>query len=137
MLRLPGSTNVDTIYISGMKFIPLNNKFYEVLVDGKMPLLYESTASVSEPGVSTGYGGTTNSSAASSYQSLLRDGSAYNLKLPDGFNVIPKHAFYILVDDKLEKAGNEKQLSKIFSDKKAMIKDFLKRTKPIFQNQKM
>lgn len=129
---IAGPDNVDTVYISGRKFIPLNNKFYEVLVNGKAPLLYESTASVSEPGVSTGYGGTTNSSAASSYQSLLRDGSAYNLKLPDGFNVIPKHEFYILIDGKLEKAGSEKRLSKIFPDKKEVIKDISKKNKTDF-----
>ncbi|MEO8720158.1 MAG: hypothetical protein ABI372_03580 [Ginsengibacter sp.] len=124
--------NVDTVYINDRKFIPLNNKFYEVLVGGRMPLLYESTASVSEPGVSTGYGGTTNTSATSSYQSLLRDGSAYNLKLPEGFNVIPKHEFYILTDGKLEKAGSEKRMSKVFSDKKDLIKDFVKKNKTDF-----
>lgn len=124
--------NVDTIYIAGRKFIPLNKKFYEVLVGGKKPLLYESTASVTEPGASTGYGTTSSISATTSYQSLLRDGSAYNLKLPDGYKVIPKHALYILADDKLEKAGSEKQLSKIFPDKKAMIKDFSKKNNTDF-----
>lgn len=124
--------NVDTIYIADRKFIPLNRKFYEVLVGGKMPLLYESTASVTEPGASTGYGTTSNISATTSYQSLVRDGSVYNLNLPDGYKVIPKHALYILADDKLEKAGNEKQLSKIFPDKKEMIKDISKKSKTDF-----
>ena len=126
--------NVDTVYIAGRKFIPLNNQFYEVLAGGNKPLLYESTASVSEPGVSTGYGGTTTTSAATSYQSLLRDGSAYNLKLPDGYNVIPKHEFYILVDGKLEKAGSEKRLAKIFPDKADAIKKIVKTNKTDFSN---
>lgn len=124
--------NVDTVYINDRKFIPLNNKFYEVLVGGNLPLLYESTASVTEPGVSTGYGGTTTTSAASSYQSLLRDGSAYNLKLPEGYNVIPKHEFYIMKSGKLEKAGSEKRLAKLFPDKKDQIRDFVKNNKTDF-----
>ena len=124
--------NVDTVYINDRKFIPLNNKFYEVLVGGNMPLLYESSASVSEPGVSTGYGGTSTTTAASSYQSLLRDGGAYNLKLPNGFNVIPKHEFYIMTGGKLEKAGSEKRLSKIFPDKKGVIKDAAKKNNTDF-----
>lgn len=119
--------NVDTVYISDRKYIPLENKFYEVLVGGNMPLLYESTASVSEPGVATGYGGTTTTSAASSFQSLMRDGGAYNLKLPDGYTVISKHEFYIKKDGHLEKAGSEKHLSKVFPDKKDMIKDVSKK----------
>jgi hypothetical protein len=126
--------NVDTAYIAGRKFIPLNNKFYEVLVGGKKPLLYESSASVSEPGVSVGYGSTTTTSAATSYQSLIRDGSAYKLKLPDGYNVIPKHEFYILADGKLEKAGSEKRLSKIFPDKADAIKKIVKANKTDFSN---
>ena len=125
---------VDTVYIAGRKFIPLNNKFYEVLVDGKKPLLYESSASVSEPGVSVGYGSTTTTSAATSYQSLIRDGSAYKLKLPDGYNVIPKHEFYILVEGKLEKAGSEKRLAKIFPDKSDAIKKIVKIDKTDFSN---
>jgi len=126
--------NVDTVYIAGRKFIPLNNKFYEVLAGGNKPLLYESSASVSEPGVSVGYGGTTTTSAATSYQSLLRDGGAYNLKLPDGYNIIPKHEFYILVNGKLEKAGSEKRLSKIFPDKSDAIKKIVKINKTDFSN---
>jgi hypothetical protein len=119
--------NVDTVYIASIKFIPLNNKFYEVLVKGNTPLLYESTASVSEPGASIGYGGTSTTTASSSYQSLLRDGGAYSLKLPDGFKVIAKHQFLILKGGKLEKAGSEKQLSKVFPDKKEMINNLSKK----------
>ena len=124
--------SVDTIYISDRKFIPLNNKFYEVLVTGPMPLLAELTATVSEEGTSIGYGSTTTTSATSSYQSLIRDGGAYGLKLPDGFKVTPKQEFYILKDDKLERISNERQLAKIFPDKKDVIKDFVKKTNTNF-----
>jgi hypothetical protein len=124
--------DVDTVFINDRKYIPVNNKFYEVLVSGNMPLLYESTASVIEPGVTTGYGGTTTTTAASSYQSLLRDGGAYSLKLPDGYSVIAKHEFYIMKDGKLEKAGSEKQLSKVFPDKKAAIRDLSKKNNTDF-----
>lgn len=124
--------NVDTVYIADRKFIPLNNKFYEVLVSGAMPLLEEFTASVIEPGTSIGYGSTTESGATSSYQSLIRDGGAYGLKLPDGFQVVAKQAFFILKDGKLEKIGGERQLAKIFSDKKDAIKDLVKKNNTNF-----
>jgi hypothetical protein len=124
--------NVDTVYIADRKFIPLNNKFYEVLVNGAMPLLEEFTASVIEPGTSIGYGSTTESGAASSYQSLIRDGGAYGLKLPDGFKVMPKQAFFILQNGRLEKVGNEKQLIKVFPNKKDVIKDLAKKNNTNF-----
>jgi len=124
--------NVDTVYIGDRKFIPLNNKFYEILVNGAMPLLEEFTASVIEPGTSIGYGATTQSGATSSYQSLIRDGGAYGLKLPDGFQVVPKQAFFILKDAKLEKIGGERQLAKILPDKKDAIKDLVKKNNTNF-----
>ena len=126
--------NVDTVYIGDRKFIPLNNKFYEVLVNGTMPLLEEFTASVIEPGTSIGYGSTTESGAASSYQSLIRDGGAYGLKLPDGFKVNTKQAFFILQNGKLERVGSEKQLIKIFPDKKDAIKDLVKKNNTNFSD---
>ena len=126
--------NVDTVDIGKRKFIPLNNKFYEVLVTGKMPLVLDFTATVREPGTSIGYGTTTNTSAASSYQSLIRGGGAYQLKLPDGFTVIPNHDFFILKDTKLEKVANLKQLIKIFPDKKDSIKNFVEKNHTQFSN---
>lgn len=126
--------NIDAVGIGNRKFIPLNNKFYEVLVPGKMPLILDFTATVREPGTSIGYGSTTNTSAASSYQSLIRGGGAYQLKLPDGFTVIPKHDFFILKDAKLEKVANVKQLIKIFPDKKDLIKDFVEKNDTRFSN---
>jgi hypothetical protein len=118
--------NVDTICIEGRKFIPLHNKFYEILVSSDMPLLLEFTASISEPGASTGYGGTSGTTASASFKSLVSSGGAYDLKLPDGFSVIPGFAYWIMKDNKLEKAGNEKQITKIFPDKKQMIQDLVK-----------
>ena len=124
---IANAESVDTIYIGDRKFVPLNKKFYEVLVNGPMPLLEQFTATVSEPGTSIGYGSTTNTGAASSYQSLIRDGVAYGLKLPDGYTVIPKNEFFILKDGNLERTGSQKQLAKIFPDKKDKIKDFVQK----------
>ena len=129
---IANSESVDTIYISERKFVPLSNKFYEVLVTGPTSLLEVFTASVSEPGESVGYGSTTTTSAASSYQSLIRDGGAYGLKLPDGFKVIPKHEFFILKDGKLERAASLKQMTKIFPDKKDSIRNFVKKNNTNF-----
>lgn len=125
-LAISQPENVDTVYINERRFIPLNNKFYELLVASGTPLLLEFTASVSEPGTSTGYGGTSNTTASTSFKSLVGVGGAYELKLPDGFKVIPGFAYWIMQDGKLERAGSEKQITKIFPYKKQVIHDFVK-----------
>ncbi len=126
-LAIAEPENVDTVFISNRKFIPFDNKFYEVLVNSSMPLLLEYTATISEEGASTGYGNASTTTATTSYKSLVNSGGAYALKLPDGYKVIPKNTFLIMKNGKLEKAGSEKQLSKIFPDKKDMIKDLVKK----------
>lgn len=131
-LAIAQPENVDTVYINDRKFIPLNNKFFEVLVNGKMPLLLEFTATILEPGTPTGYGGSSRTTAAQPFKSLINTGGAYSLKIPDGFKIIPGYNFLIMKNNHLEKAGSERQLGKIFSDKKEIIKDFVKKNKTNF-----
>jgi hypothetical protein len=126
-LAIATPENVDTVYIRDRKFIPLNNKFFEVLINSKAPLLLEFTSSISEPGVSTGYGGTSATTASTTFKTLLNNGGAYDLKLPDGFKVIPGYIYWIMKDGILEKVANTKQLIKIFPDKKDVINDAVKR----------
>ena len=66
-------------------------------------LLLEFSASVSEPGTSPGYGGTSSTTALTSFKSLVNAGGAYELKLPDGFKVIPGFDYWIMKDEKLER----------------------------------
>ena len=126
-LAIASPENVDTIYISNRKFIPLNNKFYEVLVNSSMSLLLEFTSSISEPGTSIGYGGTSTTTASTSFKSFVNSGGAYDLKLPDGFKVVPGYVYWVLKNGQLEKVGSVKQLIKIFPDKKDIINDAVKK----------
>jgi len=126
-LAIADPANVDTVYINDRKFIPLNNKFYELLVNKNMPLLLEFTSTIDEPGVPTGYGGTSTTTASTSFKSLTSSGGAYDLKLPDGFIVTPGYSYWIMKEGKLEKAGNTKQLIKIFPGKKDVIDDYVKK----------
>ncbi|MEP6951981.1 MAG: hypothetical protein ABI863_22015 [Ginsengibacter sp.] len=124
-LAIANPENVDTIYINNRRFIPLNAKFYEVLVNTNMPLLLEFTSTINEPGVSIGYGAESKTTASQSMNSLISTGGAYDLKLPDGFTVTPGYSYWIMKEGKLEKAGSAKQLIKIFPDKKDVINDYV------------
>ena len=78
-LAITNPQNVDTVLISGRKFIPLNNKFYEVLINSHLPLLLEFTATINDPGLSVGYGSTSATSASYSLKSLISNGDVYEL----------------------------------------------------------
>ena len=127
LLAIANPENVDTIYINYRKFIPISNRFYEVLVNAEMPLLLEFTATVTEPGTATGYGGSSTTTASTSYKSLIGSGGAYSLKLPDNFKVVPGFVYWIMKDDQLQKIGKANQLIKIFPGKKNIINDAIKR----------
>ena len=131
-LAIANPENVDTVTINQRRFIYLNNKFYEILFNSKMPLLLEYTATVKEPGTSTGYGITSNTASASTLKSLISQGGSYTLQLPEGYTVIPGYEYWIMKNGELEKAGNEKQLVKVFPEKKDAIKNFVQKNQTNF-----
>lgn len=110
--------DVDTVYISNRKFVPVSNKFYEVLVASGNPLLLEFTYTIKEPGASIGYGSTTTTTAATPLTSFAGKAGAYNLTLPDNFKVIPGYRYWLRKDGKWEKANNIKSLIKAYPDKR-------------------
>jgi hypothetical protein len=130
-LAIAQPENIDTVFINQRKFVPVENAFYEYLTGSAYPLFAEYTCKVKEPGAQTGFG-KSNTTASVSMQSLIRDGGAYGLKLPDEFEVIPGHSLYIRKEGKFFKIKNEQQLIKLFPGKKEMIRDWIKNNKTNF-----
>ncbi len=127
--------NVDTVNISGRIFVPVDKVFFELLGHTHLPLFMEYNYSIKEPGASIGYGMNTNTSAAASLNNLIESGSAYALKLPDDFQVIPSHVFWIRKDEKYLRVSNAQSLTKIFPNSKEEIKDFVKNNNTDFSKQ--
>jgi hypothetical protein len=130
-LAIAHPENIDTVFINQRKFVPVENAFYEYLAGTTYPLFAEYTCKVKEPGAQTGFG-KSNTTAAVSMQSLIRDGGAYGLKLPDEFEVIPGHSLYIRMDGKYLKIKNEQQLVKLLPGKKDVIREWVKNNKTNF-----
>jgi len=65
--------------------------------------------------------------ASSTLNTLIQNGGAYNLKLPDGFKVEAASTYWIFKDGKFQKANNAQQIGRVFPDKKAAIKDWVKK----------
>ncbi|MEP7143838.1 MAG: hypothetical protein ABI707_13245 [Ferruginibacter sp.] len=80
---------VDTVFIQGTKFIPVNNKFYEVLTNTAAPLFVEFTSIIEDSSVSAGYSNSTPTTNTGSLKVLPGLSKAYEMKLPDEFKVTP------------------------------------------------
>jgi hypothetical protein len=126
---------VDTVYIKDRKFVTLNNKFVELLYHSKCDLYSENKCSMKEPGKPSAYGGTSETTAATSYSSVYSGGIAYDLKLPDGYVTKPYSYYWLKKDGELNKFVNMRQLMKLYGDKEALFKAYVKKQDVKFNNQ--
>jgi hypothetical protein len=126
---------VDTVFIKDRKFFTLNNKFIELIYHSKCDLYAEHKCSVKEPGKPAAYGGTTETSATTSYSSFSTGGRIYELKLPDGYETKPYTYYWLKKNGELNKFINMKQLMKLYNDKEDLFKAYVKKNVVKYNNQ--
>ena len=126
---------VDTVFIKNRKFFKLNNTFIEFIYHSKFDLYAEHKCSVKQPGKPAGYGGTSETSAITSYSSYLSGGVVYELKLPNGYETKPYNYYWLKKNGGLNKFMNMRQLMKLYDDKEDLFKAYIKKNEVIFNNQ--
>jgi hypothetical protein len=126
---------VDTVYILKRKFIPVNGKFLELILHSSSDLYAEHKCELKDPGTPAGYGGTSQTSATTTYSQILSGGQAYDLKLPESIETNPYVVYWVKKDGKLSKFSSLNQLSKIFDDKSTEYKKYTKEHRVAFNNQ--
>lgn len=131
-LAIAHPENVDTVFIEGRKFIPVNSCFYECLTGSEEPLLIEFTCSIREPGTPTGFGTTTTTASVASLSTLIKTGGAYELKLPDDFKIIQAHNYWIKKGSQYYKVNTAAQLAKLYPAKKGAINEWIKKNNTRF-----
>ena len=130
-------SQIDTVFVSDEKFIRINNKFVRILIDKpEIDLFVEHKCKIIPPGKPTAYGGTSQTSSASSYSSILSGGKVYDLKLPDDYKIMPYNVFWRNRNGKLQSFLNLGQLKKIYRDKKKLVDDYLKKNEVKLTNEK-
>ncbi len=127
---------VDTVNIDSHKFFILNNKFVELIYNSKYALYAEHRCSLKDPGKPAAYGGTSQTSATTSYSSYLSGGQVYELKLPEGIETKPFIDYWIRKDGKVTKFLSVRQLIKLFEDREEMVKAYIKKNDVKYDNQK-
>jgi hypothetical protein len=126
---------IDTVFISDRKFILLNNKFVELLYHSSCDLYAEYKCNVRYPGTSSGYGGTSQTSAATQYSSIYAGGLVYELELPAGYETKPYTRYWLKRNGTLYEFTNLKQLSQLYTGKEALFKAFVKEQNVKYKNQ--
>ena len=124
-LALAVPQDVDTVFIAQRRFVPVANKFCEWLGGTQPALFKEYTCTVKDPGTNAGFG-KTNTTAATSLNTLVRSGGAYELSLPADFELLPATAYYLRSKGKFYKLANAQAASKAIPAKKAVIEEWLK-----------
>ncbi len=126
---------IDTVYVNDRKFFILNNKFLEVIFKSKVALYAENRCSVKDPGKPAAYGGTSQTSATTTYSSFLSGGQVYELKLPDGIVTKPYIEYWFGKDGKVNKFLTVRQLLKLCGDKEEAAKAYAKENNVKYENQ--
>ncbi|MDF1561200.1 MAG: hypothetical protein P1P83_13495 [Bacteroidales bacterium] len=116
---------VDTVYIMKRKFFIMEDKFVELLYNSGFELYAEHMCNVKYPGKPAPYGGTTESTSVTTYSGIYSGGVMYELKLPDGYTIKPYTNYWLKRDGEPKRFVNMKQLTKLFDDKKDLIKEYL------------
>lgn len=117
---------IDTIYINGRKFFPLNGKFFEVLYRSKYDLYAEHKCSVNDPGKPAGYGTSSQTGAATTYSTFFSGNRVYEMNLPESIETTPFTIYYLKKDGNLIKFISLKQLMKELPEKSSLFKKFIR-----------
>ena len=134
-LALGQLDQVDTVYIQNRKFFPLNKKFVEIVYQSKYALYAEHKCNVKDPGKPAAYGGTSQTSATTTYSSYFSGGQVYELKLPEGFETRPFIDYWLKKDGEVNKFLSVRQMSKLFGEKENLCKAYLKKNDVKYENQ--
>lgn len=127
---------IDTVFVGGRKFIPYDGKFLEEILHSTVELFAQHKCGIKDPGKPSAYGGSSQTSATTMYSSYLSNGQFYEMKLPEGTETKPYVEYWLKKDGEMEKFISVRQLSKLFPDKSALFKDYLKKNQVKYNDEK-
>lgn len=127
---------IDTIIINNRKFFPVNGKFFELLCHSKYDLYAEHKCTIKDPGKPSGYGGSSQTSATSTYSSYFSGNRVYDMKLPESVETNPYTICWLKKDGTLIKFMSLRQLSKFFEEKSSQFKTYVKENDVSYNDQK-
>jgi len=124
---------IDTIYLENRIFVPVGNKFYEVLAKGPVTIFIQNRSNFTPVGADIGYGAKSKSVGKTSYRRfelvdvIAQYGEVAYMEIPPNSEVTPASVFWVRKDGTFEKFSNEKQFLKLFPGSETTLKEFIKK----------
>lgn len=130
-LAISNISDVDTVVLSGRKFIPAGTGFYEVLVNAPITLFAQYKAKLlPKKEESSALGASSPTASSATYSVLLANNRGiYELKLSEDVEVVDNSGFLILHNSALSGFSGKKQFLKLFPDKSSQLEQFIKENK--------
>jgi len=126
-LAISQPENIDTVFIGLRKFVPRGNAFFEVLLKSESILYAEYKSKMVDPGKPAGYGGSSQTSAITTYSKYYANGRVYEMHLPEGFETQSSLVYWLEKNGNVNKFLNIRQLSKLFEDKADIFKAYTRK----------
>lgn len=116
---------VDTITIGNRIFVPIENSFYELLVQGPADLLVKHQGTLESEGSTLAYGAKSTAAGITHITTIYGKEGAIDLKVPENFKFKDASQTWIRKDATMIKFSNKKQLMKIFADSEKDLNLFI------------
>jgi hypothetical protein len=118
---------IDTIILQNKLFIPLDREFLEVVVKGNVSLFIQHKSKYVPKASTSAYGVKTQNLGPSGVSTVKGGNQFRSLDVPDNVTVSASLVFWARINGEMNKFLNEKQFLKLFPDKEAEIKAFIKK----------
>jgi hypothetical protein len=120
---------IDTVFIQNRAFIPVEKAFYEVVAKGNNPVFIQHRSKYAPVGTTTAYGMTSQTNGPASVRTINAGTQVRQLDVPDGVTLSPATVNWVRKNNEMIKFINERQFLKIFPEKEAELKAFIKKEK--------
>ena len=129
---------VDSVLIDKHRFIPIKNRFYEVIPVNSEFLLVDWNISMTNIGYKGAYGQVTHSKVHSYNISAMTHDIYHTEARPTSslevYRRSNNNTYYIIQNQKLQKFKDKKSLLKLFPERKEEIENLIKEKKTMFKN---
>lgn len=131
--------SVDSVLVDKHRFIPIKNRFYEVIPVNSQFLLVDWNISMTNIGYKGAYGQVTHSKVYNYNLSAMTHDIYHTEAKPNTSSLevyrrSNKNTYYVMINQKMQKFKDKKSLLKLFPEKKEEIEAVLKEQKTMFTN---
>ncbi|MFH0842034.1 MAG: hypothetical protein V1903_05365 [Bacteroidota bacterium] len=124
---------IDTIYLENRVFIPVGNKFYEVLSTGLVTFFLQNKSSFAPKGSEVGYGVTSRSVGPTKLQRfelsdvMYQSGEVVYIDLPPDVDITHASVYWVNKDDNMEEFSTKKQFLLLFPEFRTELDEYIKK----------